>query len=420
MSLIPINVLADGPTNKEIGFFSNYTENITNNENLENSNIIINDNNINPDDVQYINANLCVYSKALTNIYSSDELNMETFVIGQLSPGDFIQVIGEDVNGASDFYKVIYNQLEGYVSKSDVTTERIFKVSTRKVTVIKETNLYKDDKLSIPAGKLEAGKKVDLSLESADIFTIVKGNETLYFAASATDGANIKPLVQQPVAQPTQSMVAPIINGEATENIANDANNLKPEETVVLPSSEELTVFDLLEANDEIVQVDTDFTDDIDNVELVEALQDPKTVEYVEVQDVIQETRKQAPKIGGGQIDGISGKTIVDEALKYVGYPYVHGGSSLTKGTDCSGFTSLIYAKFGYKLPRYSGDQRYVGRGITLAEAKPGDIICYPGHVAIYLGNNRIVHASTPKNGIITGSVYTGKRIVAVRRILPY
>ena len=112
-----------------------------------------------------------------------------------------------------------------------------------------------------------------------------------------------------------------------------------------------------------------------------------------------------------------SGKEIANYACKFVGNPYVLGGTSLTNGADCSGFTYSVYKAFGYSIPRTSTAQRSAGKGVTYAEAQPGDIICYAGHVAIYLGGGRIVHASTPATGIKYGTA-TYREILAVRRIV--
>ena len=112
-----------------------------------------------------------------------------------------------------------------------------------------------------------------------------------------------------------------------------------------------------------------------------------------------------------------SGKEIANYACKFVGNPYVLGGTSLTNGADCSGFTYAVYKAFGYSIPRTSTAQRSAGRGVTYADAQPGDIICYAGHVALYLGGGRIVHASTPATGIKYGYA-TYKEILAVRRIV--
>ena len=111
------------------------------------------------------------------------------------------------------------------------------------------------------------------------------------------------------------------------------------------------------------------------------------------------------------------GGEVVSYACQFIGNPYVYGGTSLTNGTDCSGFTQAVYAHFGYRIPRDSTSQRYAGIGVDYANAQPGDIICYAGHVALYMGNGQIVHASTERTGITTGKA-TYRTILAVRRII--
>ncbi|MBD5523211.1 MAG: hypothetical protein HDR04_02085 [Lachnospiraceae bacterium] len=111
------------------------------------------------------------------------------------------------------------------------------------------------------------------------------------------------------------------------------------------------------------------------------------------------------------------GQQIADFACKYIGSPYVAGGTSLTKGADCSGFVMAVYQAFGYSLPRSSYAQSGAGRAVSYSEAQPGDIIYYGGHVGIYIGNGQIVHASTERTGIkITAATY--RSIVSVRRIV--
>lgn len=124
---------------------------------------------------------------------------------------------------------------------------------------------------------------------------------------------------------------------------------------------------------------------------------------------------------GGGASYSVAGNglgaAVANYGLKFVGNPYVYGGTSLTNGTDCSGFTMGVYRNFGVSLPHSSGAQRSCGYGVaSLAEAIPGDLICYSGHVAIYIGNGQIVHASTAATGIKVSNV-SYRSILAIRRI---
>ncbi|SKB54359.1 Cell wall-associated hydrolase, NlpC family [Lachnospiraceae bacterium] len=121
---------------------------------------------------------------------------------------------------------------------------------------------------------------------------------------------------------------------------------------------------------------------------------------------------------GGGSSSGsATGNEIAAYAQKFLGNPYVAGGTSLTNGTDCSGFTMSVYAHFGYSIPRNSYAQQSVGRGVSYSEAQPGDIVCYAGHVGIYIGNGTICHASTPATGIkLTTATY--RQIVTIRRVV--
>ena len=118
-----------------------------------------------------------------------------------------------------------------------------------------------------------------------------------------------------------------------------------------------------------------------------------------------------------GASGSAKGKDIANFACRYVGNPYVAGGTSLTNGADCSGFTFAIYKEFGISLPRTSTAQRGAGREVSISDAQPGDIVCYAGHVAIYIGGGRIVHASTPSTGIKYGNV-NYKPVITVRRIV--
>lgn len=115
--------------------------------------------------------------------------------------------------------------------------------------------------------------------------------------------------------------------------------------------------------------------------------------------------------------DSEMGKAVAEYALQFVGNPYVYGGSSLTNGADCSGFVMSVYANFGVSLPHSSASDRSQGYAVDgLANAQPGDLICYSGHVALYIGDGQIVHASNSRTGIIVSRA-DYRKILAIRRI---
>ena len=113
-----------------------------------------------------------------------------------------------------------------------------------------------------------------------------------------------------------------------------------------------------------------------------------------------------------------SGSSVVNYATQFVGNPYVWGGTSLTNGADCSGFVQSVYANFGVSLPRTSYEQQNAGTEVSYADAQPGDLICYGGHVAIYMGNGQIVHASNSRDGIKISDNAAYRTITSVRRLV--
>ena len=124
---------------------------------------------------------------------------------------------------------------------------------------------------------------------------------------------------------------------------------------------------------------------------------------------------------GGGKTyaaaGSATGSNIAKYACQFVGNPYVPGGTSLTNGADCSGFVQSVYKAFGISVPRTSWGQGSYGREVSYADAQPGDVIYYGGHVGIYIGGGQIVHASTQKTGI-KYSPATYRSIITVRRFL--
>ena len=140
-----------------------------------------------------------------------------------------------------------------------------------------------------------------------------------------------------------------------------------------------------------------------------------------EAEEKKTETAKAATR-ASGTADARPAKTkgdqVVEYALQFVGNPYVYGGCSLTNGTDCSGFVMLIYQHFGVSLPHYDAAIRQKGKRVaSLSEARAGDIVCYYGHVAIYMGDGRIVHASNSRDGIKISERADYRTIADIRRI---
>ena len=123
---------------------------------------------------------------------------------------------------------------------------------------------------------------------------------------------------------------------------------------------------------------------------------------------------------GGGKHynapNGMSGQAVANFACQFVGRPYKWGGSSLTNGADCSGFVMAVYAKFGVSLPHSSSAMRGCGYGVSKYKMQPGDIVCFPGHVGIYIGGGTMVDANSSKTGIKYTAVKLS-RVVCARRI---
>ncbi len=134
-------------------------------------------------------------------------------------------------------------------------------------------------------------------------------------------------------------------------------------------------------------------------------------------------TKKPAAQTQNNTAASAKASEIIAYAMQFLGNPYVYGGSSLTNGTDCSGFTMSVYGHFGYSLNRSSRDQVHNGRAVSLDALQPGDLVFYAyggviGHVAIYIGNGQIIHASSPSTGIMISKLNYGTAPCAARRIL--
>lgn len=191
------------------------------------------------------------------------------------------------------------------------------------------------------------------------------------------------------------------------DKLNNDVNLLVYDYNNTLLSPLVVKEVNDLEVIDEVEEVDEEIEEVLEEeIEVEEVVEEEDAIFYTDVGDVNFEKAEK----------------LVQYAKQFVGNPYVYGGNSLTEGTDCSGFTKLIYQEFGIDLPRVAVDQSYVGVEVPLSSIQIGDLVLsgYEGkthHVAIYIGDNKLVHALNADVGIVITSLYI-MPITHVRRVI--
>ena len=208
-------------------------------------------------------------------------------------------------------------------------------------------------------------------------------------------------------------------------------SNIKGSEQEVVLSNELLSMREIKSKEDITMEMLSLPTEELlkQQDEKVKKESDTKTTEEVQVETYEEETSEKevysinlaANSENEVPYNEIISNQVVNYALKFVGGPYVYGGNSLTNGTDCSGFTKLVFANYGVYLPRSAPEQAYAGVHVDLGDIKPGDIIVsgYDGvvcHVALYIGDGKLVHALNSNVGIVVTSMYI-MPIIDVRRV---
>ena len=145
--------------------------------------------------------------------------------------------------------------------------------------------------------------------------------------------------------------------------------------------------------------------------------EEARRAEAARIEEIRRKQREEANRKNYVAPTGGTGQDVVDYAVQFVGNPYVLGGSSLTNGIDCSNFVMRVYEAFGVSLPHNSYKLRDVGYEVSASEIKAGDIICYQGHVSIYMGDGRCVHAANSEDGIKISPKWNYTHVITIRRI---
>ena len=244
----------------------------------------------------------------------------------------------------------------------------------------------------------EQSANLQYQIEQKQILSADYSNEIAYAEQLATEYANL--IAQQQ---------AEIERLEAERIAAEEEARRQAEAAAAAAAAAEAEEDYSDDDYSEDTEVESESYDDLEYDEYGNVIDDSNTVEDV--------SYSSSTTSSSG-----AGSSVVDYATQFVGNPYVWGGTSLTNGADCSGFVQSVYASFGVSLPRTSYDQMNAGYEVSYSEAQPGDLICYGGHVAIYMGNGQIVHASNsapyPAGGIKISNNAAYRTILSVRRVM--
>ena len=344
------------------------------------------------------------------NIHTEASLGSE--VIGKLYSNDVAKILQD--NGG-DWVKVKSGKLVGYVLgeylvKGD-EAELLSELVKKNVAIVDSV----DDEVEVHSYKGDHGVMMTVSNgEQIDVSEDME-NETDGWIEVATEkgtgyvrSEDVSVTDSYPVAETTQEQQERLENA-TVKDIADDAQMKADKASEVADAAAEKAE----EAVSIIEDEDAEPTKaDEKAAETAQAVAELTRTAADNTQETADTAKEDMQKHGAE-----TGQAVADFALQFVGNPYVWGGSSLTNGTDCSGFTMSVFSNFGVGLPHYDAAQRGYGIGIdSLADARPGDLICFYGHVGIYIGDGMMVHASNARDGIkVSRADY--RAIATIRRI---
>lgn len=335
----------------------------------------------------------------------------------------------------------LYDQIDDMESAQEVLEEEIADINAEMINLMTSIGLLEDNiaqkEVDIAAAEIEYQNALETEQKQyAEMliriqFMYEQGDSNLLSmilgADSFSDMINKADYIEQLYSYDRQQLK---VYQETTVKVDEMKTNLELEKAQLLTEKASLAQQEL--------ELDTILTKKKAEVANYEAMLKDAQKEAKRFKDKIKQEQKELEKLQAGNtpanngnyvvtgfdtsiIDGAAGsdlgKNIAKYGCQFIGNPYVYGGTSLTNGADCSGFTYRIYADFGYSIPRTSTAQRSCGTGVSYENAQPGDLICYDGHVGLYVGGGYIVHASTEKTGIkVSKANY--RTILAVRRVI--
>lgn len=332
---------------------------------------------------------------AVVGTVNADQINVRTApvqessnIISQLEAESQVHIL--DVDG--DYYEIEYNNEVAYVFQDYVTFNGIPALVKEDVNLRSEPEQKTENIIQTISGAEEVQV-----LSVGEEYSYILYNDQYGYVYNAKLSFNEEDI--QDLSYITEMKNATVIA---------DTLNVRQE-----PNTNSSIIIKLERGNEvDVMSIDGDWI----KIKLVDG-----SIGYVHKAYV---TLKNAIQLNAFEEEASVGEEIANYGMQYVGSPYVYGGTSLTYGVDCSGFTQSVYKQFGVSLSRTSRTQFYDGVPVSVSELQSGDLLFYGyngyiSHVAIYIGNGQIVHSSTPSTGVIISDMYaSGKPYIGARRIV--